>query len=129
MPRSDPETIGKIAAKFMQFRDQVKVFHWQSESFSQHKASDQLVAVLSDKMDLLVETMQGSRGVRLRLPQTQLQLRNLTDDTVVQEIHTFRDWLVGRLPLYLRKQETDLLNMRDEILGHVNQILYLLTFN
>lgn len=61
--------------------------------------------------------------------------------TACIKIHNFRDvdgpkylqsaieWLSKKLPKQLRKEDTDLLNIRDEIIGDLNQTLYLFTLN
>jgi hypothetical protein len=38
-------------------------------------------------------------------------------------------WLTHQLPKYLKKDDTDLLNIRDEILAHLNQARFLFTLH
>jgi hypothetical protein len=39
------------------------------------------------------------------------------------------EWLESKLPRMLKKTDTDLLNIRDEILADLNQIKYLFTLS
>lgn len=120
--------IGDIAVIFLSIRDNIKVYHWQTHSYARHKASDRLVTSLSDKLDKFIEVLQGSRGERILIGES-LPLSNHTDDSIVELLHGFEEWLVDTLPTYLMKKESDLFNIRDEILASVHQALYLFTLN
>lgn len=123
--------IGEIALIFMSVRDQLKIYHFQTSMYSRHKSSDMLVDSLTQHMDKFIETIQGSRGRRLAMPRDNKNiLDNQDDNSIVSLLYTFKDWLIRPtgLPKYLNKDDTDLFNMRDEILGDVNQTLYLFTF-
>ena len=45
------EQIGEIAMIFLAFRDQLKIYHWQTLSYARHKASDKLVDDITDQID------------------------------------------------------------------------------
>jgi hypothetical protein len=53
-----------------------------------------------------------------------------TNEQMVKKINTYKSYLVGLTNnSFMRSMtNTDLLNIRDEILGDLNQFLYLLTF-
>lgn len=124
--------IGYIALNFTYIRDQVKFYHWSTKSFARHSASDKLVSSLSDKMDKFIEVMQGSESKRIIIPSgKQFELHNENDASIVNILKKFRDWLTHELPEYLdeKHSNTDLLNIRDDILGDVNNTLYLFTFS
>ena len=118
-------SVGEIAAIFLNFRDNMKIYHWQTHSYARHKASDKLVDRMSDKMDKFVEVMQGCRDERVVMPAQNVHLDNQNDDTIIELLKNFRRWLQAVLPRYLQQEETDLFNIRDEILSDVNQALYL----
>lgn len=126
----EAKKIGEIALIFMAFRDQLKIYHWQTPLYSRHKSSDKLVDKITEKMDLFIETLQGSRGVRLSLPDDNtIDFSNNTDNSIVQLLKAFIGWLNNNLTPYLDDLDTDLLNIKDEILAKCNQTLYLFTFN
>ena len=123
--------LGNIAIVFLSIRDNVKIYHWQTKSYSRHKASDKLSNVLGDLMDKFLEVMQGSRNKRIQIgTELPIIIKNQTDTSIVTILKQFRDWLIKNdgLPSFLTKTDTELLNIRDEILGVVNQTLYLFTF-
>lgn len=122
--------IGDIVMIFLAFRDQLKIYHWQTHSYSKHKASDRLVNNITEKMDQFVETIQGSRNTRLRFSRdNKMEYNNQTDDSIVFLMRNFREWLTYSLPNMLDSKDVDLLNLRDEILSLVNNTLYLFTLS
>ena len=116
---------GKIVAIFFNIRDQVKLYHWQTKSFAEHKATDDLIGKLDTNIDMFVEAYMGRYG-RPRLGQT-YPVKNLTVSGIRAFIARSDEWLTSKLPRMVKKTDTDLLNIRDEILGDLNQIKYLFT--
>lgn len=116
---------GKIVAIFFNIRDQVKLYHWQTKSFAEHKATDDLVVKLDASIDMFVETYMGRYG-RPRVGQT-YPVKNLTVSGIRAFIARSDEWLTSKLPRMVKKTDTDLLNIRDEILADLNQIKYLFT--
>jgi len=124
------EDIGKIALFFMAFRDQIKIYHWQTSSYSRHKAIDSLGSAISDKMDSFIEIMQGSRGVKLSISSLEpITLTHQDDGSIDDLLVKFKQWLLGELSIYLNNDDMDLKNLRDDIVGDINQTLYLFTLN
>jgi hypothetical protein len=106
----------------------VKLYHWKTSSYAQHKATDELYSNLNDTIDTFVEIMLGKTGSRVNLTGTKsIPLLDYTDVSgFKREVEMYKDYLIG---LQVDgKKDTDLLNVRDEILGHLNQFTYLLTF-
>jgi len=115
-----------IVQSFLQFQVAFKIYHWQTKSFSRHKASDSLFASLSEKIDRFVECLQGSRGRTIKFKKgTVIDLVNFSDKEAVELLRDFEAWLNKVLPKHIT--EKDLTNLRDEILGDVHQALYLFT--
>ena len=120
--------LGEIALILMSVRDQVKIFHWQTQSYSQHRASDKLVSKLTEQMDLFIETVQGSRRVRLTIPSNNtIVIDNQTSSSIMEVLETYKDWLIrpDGMTSYFGESATDLLAIRDDMLQTVNQIIYL----
>jgi hypothetical protein len=46
-----------------------------------------------------------------------------------ERIYEYREFLIDISKIFDQKRDTDLLNVRDEILGNINQFLYLMSFN
>lgn len=117
-----------IVQTFLEILDMVKVYHWNTKSFSQHKATDELHGRLSENVDKFVETLLGkdaSRLVSLNKRIRLIRLKNAVD--VRQKMMAYRSYLMDMNKCLDKSADSDLLNIRDEILGDVNQFLYLLT--
>ena len=109
-------------------RNQVKVYHWQTNSFARHKATDDLVDKLDEHIDKFTEVYMGKYGrPKFTAKTSNLKLYDVTDNRghllLEQGIH----WLENKLPGYLGKKDSDLLNIRDEIIADLNQVRYLFT--
>ena len=110
-------------------RNQVKIYHWETMQFSRHKSTDDLVDKLDDAIDKFMEVYFGKYG-RLNLNQRNgtIRLRNYSDEEGPELLKQAIEWLSTRLPKLLSSKDTDLLNIRDEIVAELNQTLYLFSF-
>lgn len=122
----------KIVLMFLQMLNTVKLYHWKTTSYAQHKATDELYANLNLNIDSFVETMLGKSGDRVELAHKKslplLDYTNVSDFT--KEVNRYKEFLIDMnkdAGLNITKN-SDLLNIRDEILGNLNQFTYLLTF-
>ena len=126
---SSPEQIGEILLTFLSFRDHLRLYHFQTRVYARHKASDFLIDVMTEQLDRFMETLQGSRDMRAKMPsRSTIKFNDQTDEGAVDLLKRFRAWLLNGLPSMLNSSDKDLLNIRDEIRGHVNKTLYLFTF-
>jgi hypothetical protein len=118
---------GEIVSVLFNIRDQVKLYHWQTRSFAEHKATDDLIGTLDTNIDKFVESYMGRYGrphVRKTLP-----VKNLTVSGIRNFISKSANWLTSSLPRKVKKTDSDLLNIRDEILSDLNQVKYLFTLS
>ena len=128
---SDKYTEPNIVAMFLQMLNTVKLYHWKTSSYAQHKATDDLYSSLNSTIDSFVEIMLGKTGGRVDLTsKTSIPLHDYSDlSDFKQEIEMYKDYLIGMSKSQFNTgRDTDLLNTRDELLGHLNQFTYLLTF-
>jgi hypothetical protein len=124
--------IGEVALKMIFYRDQLKFYHWAgTDLYSRHIASDSLINSLTDKLDKFIEIMQGSENKKLILSKTSVIFTVETDASIVKLLENFKVWLTNILPTLLNptRQNTDLLTIRDDILGGINKTLYLFTLS
>ena len=121
-----------IVSMFLQMLNTVKLYHWKTTSYAQHKATDELYSKLNESIDTFVETMLGKTGSRVNLTSTKsIALLDYTElSGFKKEVEMYKDFLInmGADTFLKTAVNTDLLNIRDEILGHLNQFTYLLTF-
>jgi hypothetical protein len=123
--QKDSNEGGEIVNVFFNIRDQIKLYHWQTMSFSEHNSMDELVKKLDTNIDKFVEVYMGRYG-RPYISET-MRVKNLTVSGIRIFIKKSSDWLTEKLPSMLKKTDTDLLNIRDEMLSNLNQVKYLLT--
>ena len=123
-------SLTKIIEKFLDFQNNVKIYHWSTNSYSRHIATDKLFTQLGLLIDKFIEVYQGSRDKKLKLSgKITLSLSNKTDSNMTIYLKNFADWLSIDLQNLLTKDDTDLLNIRDELRSNVNQTIYLFSFN
>jgi len=110
------------------FRDQLKMYHWQTQSHSRHVASGEFVTNLTEFIDTFVEVYQGKYG-RIQLDNiVSIKLKNMNDTTVIEYINKYKNYLLYTLSGTLDEvKDTDLLNLKDEMLAEANKLLYLFT--
>ena len=102
----------------------VKLHHWRTHDYSVHKATDNLHEALSEQVDSFVEKLLGSKHTRSNL--TDLRMRSYnTLPALKQRVEYYKRYLRG-MPASLG---TDLLNIRDELLGSLNQFSYMLSLH
>jgi DNA-binding ferritin-like protein len=122
----------EITVQFFEMLLLIKLFHWKTHSYATHKATDDLYSKLNEHMDRFIEVLLGKSGMRIDLMnKKQISLYDLNNqDELVSKVNLFKSYLVDLTNNKAMKimSNTDLLNIRDEILGDMNQFLYLLSF-
>ena len=113
---------------FLQMRNQIKLYHWQTYSYSRHKATDDVVNSLDEHIDLYVEVYMGKYGrMKMSGKTGSFKIENMTDKQAVAFVKECIKILQGPLVKHLKDSDTDLMNIRDEMLGDLNKLLYLFT--
>ena len=124
------EVKSMLVKKFMELLNMIKLYHWKTHSYSQHKATDELHEKLSDHIDSFVEIMMGKDEKRVRMIVKEIDVYDYNNTTDFKtKIHEYRSFFIDLDRWFNSKKDSDLLNIRDEILGNLNQFTYLLTFN
>lgn len=117
-----------IITNLLQFQNQIKINHWQTYGFSDHKAYGELYDGLSESIDEFIEVFMGKYGRIMAKDLFSFNLQNFKSSNQINELDLFINYLTFELPKSLdTTKDTDLLNIRDEILGSVNKTKYLLT--
>ena len=75
--------IENIVIMFLRMLNTVKLFHWRTFSYPEHKATDELYGNLNSNIDTFVETMLGKTGGRVNLTKQKtlplLAIENIND--------------------------------------------------
>jgi hypothetical protein len=117
----------KIQTTLLQMQQQYKILHWQTTSFSQHKSFDEIVSSLIENTDEFIETYMGKYGRVIAANTFNITLANYKDTDFMALTNNYIGFLIGLNDMLDETQDSDLLNIRDEILGSLNQLKYLLT--
>jgi hypothetical protein len=113
---------------FFNLRDEIKLYHWQTKVYSRHIATDQIIEKLDKNIDSFVEVYIGKYGrPKLTGKYSTFTLRNLSEAGAKRLIVSAIKQLQGPLTKSLKEHDSDLLNIRDEIVADLNQLLYLFT--
>jgi hypothetical protein len=122
----------EITVVFLEMLLMVKLFHWKTTSYATHKATDELYTKLNANIDSFIEILLGKSGSRIDLMSNKnIRLVDLSSqESLKREIEGFKGYLVSldENKAMRSMSNTDLYNIRDTILGDMNQFLYLLTF-
>jgi hypothetical protein len=112
---------------FMQLRNQIKVYHWQTRVYARHIATDKMLEEIDKIIDSFVEIYIGKYGrPKLSGKNATLTLQNLTEAGATRLVTAAIKYLTGPLTKSLDgRQDTDLINLKDELIGGLNQLLYL----
>jgi len=130
--RSLPFFYKRVTIQFLKMLNTIKLYHWKTYSYATHKATDELYSKLNENIDNFIEVLLGKTGRRVDLMNVKmLPLKDFNSVIVFKnEIESYKRFLVDldNEPALQSMSNTDLYNIRDEILGNLNQFLYLLTF-
>lgn len=116
----------KLIAPFVTLQEQLRIFHWQSDTYAQHKAFGKAYESLGDLIDSFVETYAGKYGKPRARIKYNIPLSNFEGDYIefIDSGLEFLDDLSNELDA---SKDSDLLNIRDEMKAVLNQLKYLLT--
>jgi hypothetical protein len=123
---------------FMTILDQVKLYHWQTTLYARHKATDDLHDDLSGLVDKFVETLHGrisydnntpNYRIMLNDDKSNIYLKNIKDTKGVELLKNIKNYLEGNELKKILDNNTELQNIRDEMLGVVNKTNYLFSLN
>lgn len=107
----------------------IRLYHWSTKSYARHTGSGALYDLLSELSDKFVETYMG----RYKRPDFKssfnVQVTQLNDSNIIEALEKYIEFLKYEVPKYLKESDTDLLNIRDEMVGEMNKTLYLFTLN
>jgi len=107
--------------------NQLHIYHWQTSSGFHHKSLGVAYGNLDGLLDRFVEVYMGKNGRITSKEGFDLKLLNITDNNPVNFIEKTIDFLTNDIPKLLKEEDTDLLNIRDEMLTELNILKYKLT--
>jgi len=128
--------VSKCMMTFLTILNQIKIYHWQTLLHPRHKATDELYQNLSELIDKFIEVLMGrliiennNENYRIKINNNQMKLKDMNDNQGLSLMNNIKSYLESiELNLFL-KNDTELLNIRDEMLGEINKTIYLFTLH
>jgi hypothetical protein len=114
--------INDIIKFFLQFRTDIKLFHWQTKLYAYHKISDELLTNIDLLSDKLIEALLGRFNTRPNISES-INIRDMTIELFNKELNIATQYLTN-----MNINFTEILNIRDEVLGEIDKAKYLLSF-
>lgn len=113
-----------IIKTFLQFLNCTKLYHWSTSSYSQHKATDELYDNLNKRVDEFVETMLGKTRDRIKYIQPD-RCCVPNKFKFLKSVSNFKIFLIKLNEVLNPINDTNLINIRDEILQDLDKLVYL----
>jgi DNA-binding ferritin-like protein len=121
----------EIILHFVHCQAQIRFNHWQTQNYVMHKYLGKLYDKLNESIDEFIETMIGKP--EYGRPDYQdtfsIEFDNPATNDIYEYLSQFKDFLYQLTQALDPVKDTDLLTIRDTILGDVNHTLYFLTLN
>jgi hypothetical protein len=117
----------EIIKKLVEIQQQLRFLHWQTKSYAKHQAYGGIYSELDGLIDSFVETCMGKHGRPSYSGGYTLEGQDIDELSIQEFVDSSVSFLIGLTEKYDGKADTDLLNIRDEMLGEFNKLKYLLT--
>ncbi len=127
-PMSKTDYVHVFVKRMLETTPVIRLYHWKTDSYATHKATDGLLETLNEIIDKYVETLLGKTNVKLNISDyNTLTLKTPENNTGLEKyIHELIDFLLEVHKKLDLEKDVDLTNLRDEMIGDLNRFLYLL---
>jgi hypothetical protein len=119
---------GDFILRFMEMLNTIKIYHWSTLSYPTHKATDELHEKMSELVDSFIEKYIAITGTPLfnhgrgRQSIPFYECKSLEDYR--KKLQDYKRFLVSFNKNVLHQEATELLSIRDDMLGEIDQALY-----
>lgn len=117
----------EIILKLVQIQNQFRFLHWQTYGDAKHRAYGETYEQLGEFLDEFAEITMGKYGRYEFDAEFSIMFQDISKLTLQNFLDGITEFLVGLSDQLDSRYDTDLLNLRDEILGMTNKLKYLLT--
>jgi len=114
---------------FLGLLGQIKLFHWTTRKYSVHKALDELHKNLSEDIDKFIEVYVGKNNLNaeeIKDFSINMKANTMIDNDIKEYLKFHNEKLRKIRNTVFNKNSTDLQNIIDNMIGNINQGLYLL---
>jgi hypothetical protein len=115
-----------IIQSFLTIQNQIKILHWQTSRYAEHKALGKAYDSLSILIDSFIETFAGSDRKILELDSCVTKCKSINSIDTMDFMKSVSEFLSTKLNSYIPEGRSDLHNIKDEMIAVVNKTMYLL---
>ena len=125
---TEDRSIAVLAMQGFSLRDQIHLFHWQTEVGDKHKALGDYYDDFLEQLDELMEIVMGKYGrfsvKSVGTPKPLVDLKDVSvEEFVNSKVSIFED------AKKLFSKDPEILNILDEIIAEIQKLKYLLTMS
>jgi len=113
--------------QLLTLQNQIRIYHWQTKSYAEHKALGKLYKALDPLIDSFIEVYMGKNGVSNIGNYADIKLLDYSPGLPTKAIDSTIEFIDKEISPILKPNDTDLMNIRDDMLSSLNQTKYLLT--
>ena len=106
---------------------QFRLLHWQTMGDAKHRLYGDVYDSLGGMIDSFVEIMMGKNGRPEFVEEASISFKDISTINMQTFLDDIVEFLVGMSDMLDDRYDTDLLNLRDEMLALINKTKYLLT--
>ena len=117
----------ELTLKLLQIQLQFKFLHWQTFGDAKHRAYGGIYDSLGELIDKFTEAMMGKYGRPEFDGEFSIMFQDIKSLSVQNFMDGITEFLVGMSDHLDSRYDSDLLNLRDEMLADINQLKYRLT--
>jgi len=119
--------VEELIKKLVQIQLQWRFLHWQTFGDAKHRTYGEIYEGLDDLIDSFTETMMGKYGRPKFEPEFAIMFQDISALSIQNFMDGITEFLVSMSDQLDARYDTDLLNLRDEMLAVINKSKYLLT--
>jgi hypothetical protein len=117
-----------LALELFMWKLSIKFYHWNTTVYARHVATCGLGNTLDEAIDSIIEKYIARYGRPTMSDVSSVPILPLNDADALAAMKKMAIWLQKEFPKYVKASDTDLLNLRDDLLGHVQNTIYLFSF-
>jgi len=118
----------ELMINFITLQEQFRVLHWQTKSHARHIAYGGIYDALNGLIDNFIEVYMGKYGrVEFASGEGTIVLKNTNNLGLNEFLNQNLEFLMSLSNSLDPQKDTDLLNIRDEMMSEINKLKYLLT--
>lgn len=128
-PKDSDNKQNNLTHRILADSAQIKLFHWQTCSYAEHKTMDKLLDSFSVLSDNLLESVMGKYGrPSLSSEHAMMKLKNYSEENLCHFIDEMYKCYSNELKcLFDMQTDSEIINILDEILALTTKTKYLLT--